>query len=90
MALSLLSKGLFSNQKSIRVSGFRDPELMQTLIDMGYDASDKSVTRTTDILIIPYEGYTSSKLNKIGENTIVVTKDDFINDMNLYLSKIRN
>lgn len=84
------SKGLFSNQKSIRVSGFRDPELMQTLIDMGYDASDKSVTRTTDILIIPYEGYTSSKLNKIGENTIVVTKDDFANDMNLYLSKIRN
>lgn len=82
------SKGLFENQKSIRVSGFRDQELMDKLNKLGYDASDKSVTKSTNLLIIPYEGYTSSKLKKIGENTIVVAKDEFLNNMDGYLSML--
>ncbi len=82
------SKGLFENQKSIRVSGFRDQELMDKLNKLGYDASDKSVTKSTNLLIIPYEGYTSSKLKKIGENTIVVAKDEFLSNMDGYLSML--
>ncbi|WP_301214480.1 hypothetical protein [uncultured Clostridium sp.] len=82
------SKGLLDNQKSIRVSGFRDPELMDKLIKLGYDASDKSVTKSTSILLIPYEGYTSSKLKKVGENTLIISKDDFISNMDHYLSLI--
>lgn len=75
-------------QKSIRVSGFRDPELMKTLCDMGYDASDAGVTKNTDILLIPNEGYTSSKLNKVGVNTLIVPVQDFRDNMGYYLSKI--
>lgn len=82
------SKGLLDNQKSIRVTGFRDPVLMDELIKLGYDASDKGVTKSTSILLIPFEGYSSSKLNKVGENTLVIPKDEFINNMDHYLSLI--
>ena len=75
-------------QKTIRVTGFRDPELMEILKQMGYDASDKGVTKTTDILLIPNSEFTSSKLNKIGVNTLVVPVSDFRDNMEYYLSQI--
>lgn len=77
------SKGI--TQKKIRVSGFRDPELMNQLINMGYDASDKGVTKDTCILLIPGEGYTSSKLSKVGPDTKVIPVDEFKANMNKYL-----
>lgn len=77
------SKGIV--QKKIRVSGFRDPVLMQQLNDMGYDASDKGVTKDTYILLIPGEGYTSSKLSKVGLNTKVIPVDEFKANMEKYL-----
>lgn len=77
------SKGIV--QKKIRVSGFRDPELMDLLCSMGYDASDKSVTKDTFILLIPYEGYSSTKLKNIGKDTQVVVVDKFKENMNIYL-----
>lgn len=77
------SKGI--TQKKIRVSGFRDPELMNQLINMGYDASDKGVTKDTYILLIPGEGYTSSKLSKIGPDTKVIPVDEFKANMEKYL-----
>lgn len=80
------SKGL--KQKTIRVTGFRDPALMEQLKQMGYDASDKGVTKTTDILLIPDVEYTSSKMNKVGPNTLIVTITDFREHMDYYLSRI--
>lgn len=77
------SKGIV--QKKIRVSGFRDPNLMQQLNDMGYDASDKGVTKDTYILLIPGEGYTSSKLSKVGPDTKVIPVDEFKANMEKYL-----
>lgn len=74
--------------KEIRFSGCRNPELEQQLCAMGNDAnSNASVTKKTDILIIPYEGYSSTKVNKAQSNgtTIIVTMADFTNDMSKYL-----
>lgn len=81
----ITSRGMKSG-KSIRFTGFRDQSLVNILVDMGHDASDKSsVTKTTDILLIPYPNFTSSKTNKVGENTLIVPVSEFISDMDKYL-----
>ena len=54
---------------------------------MVYDASDKSVTKNTDILLIPYSGFESTKVQKVGPNTKVIPVDDFIANMQGYLSE---
>ena len=70
----------------IRYTGFRNQQLMEQLISMGYDAKDGSVTKNTDILLVPYEGYNEgSKLKKIGPNTKVIPVDEFIEYMDMYL-----
>ena len=72
--------------KSVRFTGIRDKDLMLRLIDMGLDASDTAgVTKSTDILIIPYDGFSSSKTNKVGPNTIVVPINEFKNNMGRYI-----
>ena len=55
---------------------------------LGYDASDKSVTKSTDILLVPNEEFTSSKLSKVGPNTLIIPVREFIDNMQYYLSKI--
>jgi hypothetical protein len=53
---------------------------------MGHDANENAgVTKTTDVLIVPYDGYTSSKTSKVGENTIIVAHDEFVANMDKYL-----
>ena len=74
-------------KKSIRYTGFRNQQLMEQLNSMGYDASDKSVTKNTDILLIPYAGFESTKVQKAGPNTKVIPVDDFIANMQGYLSE---
>ena len=70
----------------IRYTGFRNKQLEQQLISMGYDAKDGSVTKSTDILLIPYEGYSQgSKLSKIGPNTKVVPVEEFMEYMDNYI-----
>ena len=72
--------------KQIRCTGFRDKELFDHLRSLGYDADDSaSVTKNTDILLIPYEGFTSSKTAKISNKCQIITKSDFISNMNKYL-----
>lgn len=86
MSNIIISKGMKSG-KTIRFTGFRDQTLMNKLIDMGHDASDKSgVTKTTDILLIPYLNFTSSKTNKVGENTLIIPVQEFIQNMDKYLN----
>lgn len=79
------SKGS-AKQTSVRFTGFRDKSLMEYLQSLGFDASDKGVTKTTDILLIPYNGFTSSKTSKVGENTIIVDVNEFKNNMEKYLN----
>lgn len=67
---------------SIRCTGFRDKGFMEYLRGLGYDAPDEgSVTKTTDILLVPHVGFTSGKLNKIGPSTRVVSIDEFKKEM---------
>lgn len=84
LPLLLISKNT-SSSKSIRFSGVRDANLVLMLSDMGLDVNDNAgVTKTTDILITPYDGYTSSKTSKAGPNTIIVSIDDFKANIDKY------
>ena len=53
---------------------------------MGYDANGQaSVTKTTDIVIVPDPGYTSAKTAKAGPDTVIVDIDEFKANMPKYL-----
>ncbi len=78
------SKGVKSGKK-IRFTGFRNAELVEKLISMGHDASDGGVTKTTDILLVPYPGYTSTKTSSVAENTLIVDITSFLQNMEKYL-----
>jgi NAD-dependent DNA ligase len=72
--------------KSIRCTGFRCPELMEELRALGHDANDNgSVTKTTDILLVPIKGHVSSKIAKAGPDTQIVPIDEFISNRSKYL-----
>lgn len=71
--------------KKIRFTGIHDKELRNKLNALGHDASDSSATRDTDILIVPTEGYTSTKTKAVGPNTIIVPMAEFIDNMSKYI-----
>ena len=70
---------------TVRFTGCRDSQLCEALNKTGkFDASGtKGVTKITDILVVPYEGYTSSKLSKIGPGTRVLTLEEMRAKVNL-------
>lgn len=75
--------------KSIRFSGVRDKELTDTLSSRGIDISDTAgVTKDTDILLIPYEGFTSTKTQKaiLNGKTQIVSISEFKSNLDKYLS----
>ena len=82
----MISKNAGFNGKIIRFTGFRDKDLVKALTDLGHDASDGNVTKATDILLIPYQGFTSSKTSRCGEDTLIVPVDEFRTNMNKYLA----
>lgn len=68
--------GEISAKPSVRFSGVRDKELEKALQERGFDADgEKSVTKQTNILIVPYQGYQSSKLNKISPMCMIMPLD---------------
>lgn len=74
-----------STKKEIRFTGCRNKQLEEQLNSMGYDANGGSVTKSTDILIVPYKGFSSTKTAKVSENTMVIAMDDFLENMDKYL-----
>lgn len=75
------------NSKVIRFTGFRDKALIDKLNSMGIDAGEGSVTKGTDILLVPCEGFTSSKTQKAEKYNIqIVPVDEFITNMDRYLT----
>ena len=73
--------------KVIRFTGFRDKALVECLKSMGFDAGEGSVTKKTDILLIPCEGFTSTKTAKAEkDNIMIVPVEDFIANMDKYLA----
>lgn len=92
MTISMLpniitSKGIKNTGKIIRFTGFRDKDLVDLLVSIGHDASSTGgVTKKTDILLVPVEGHTSSKTKQAGENTQIISVQEFKNNMDKYLS----
>lgn len=60
---------------AVRFTGFRNGALENVFNEKGFDADgSKGVTKATAILVIPYAGFSSSKLNKISNKCIVMTE----------------
>ena len=66
------------NGIQIRFSGVRDARLEERLKNAGYDCdSKKGVTNKTNVLIVPYLGFTSSKVTKaMQHNTRIIPISD--------------
>ena len=74
--------------KQIRFSGCRNSELEAQLQSMGHDADGNSgITKKTDILIIPYEGFTSTKVSKALSypDCMIVPIGEFVENLSRYL-----
>ena len=84
----IYTTGMVDSGKSIRFTGCRDQQLCEYLNSIGMDANgDAGVTKSTDILIVPYEGFTSSKTAKANpDTTIIVAIDDFKANIEKYIS----
>lgn len=75
-----------SDQKIIRFSGIRNRELEELLCKMGHDADGKAgVTKETDILIVPYDDYHSSKTEKLSAEAQMVSLINFITGFSSYI-----
>lgn len=74
-------------RKSVRFSGVRDSSFIQVLNNIGFDASGTAgLTKDTDILVIPHNGFTSSKVKKAEENgTLIVPIGEFKENPGKYL-----
>lgn len=82
------SYGTTGNSTQIRFSGVRDGRLMEYLQNLGYDCTDGGVTSKTKILIIPYQGYTSTKTAKVPEDCQIITLDNFISNLQDYPEEV--
>ena len=72
----------------IRFTGCRNLQLSELLRNNGYDADDNgSVTKKTDILIIPYEGFSSTKTSKVSETCRIIPIDKFISNLDEILGE---
>ena len=66
-------------QTKVRITGFRDESLISILNDKGFDAGEGSVTKDTDVLLVPSHAHQSSKVaNAIKYGIPIMTRDEFI------------
>jgi len=72
----------------IRFTGCRPRELAAKLQSMGFDADcDAGVTKSTAVLVVPYEGYKSTKINKVSENCLIIPVDKLEKNFDKFLGK---
>lgn len=76
-----------SSGKVIRATGFRDGELFRHLRSLGCDADDNSsVTRNTDILLVPSANFSSTKTVKAMQYGVnIVPVSDFKDNISSYI-----
>ena len=74
-----------SGKLQVRFTGFRNSQLVEQLITAGYDAGDGSITKNTNILLVPYNGFTSSKVTKAQKipNILIMTETEFRERFNI-------
>ena len=72
------SFGILESKIIVRFTGIRDQKICDALNLTGkFDASgEKSVTKKTDILVIPHQGFHSAKFDKIGPRCRIMTLDE--------------
>ena len=79
-----------SKDISVRWTGCRDSELEEKLISLGINSnSSAGVSKATDILVVPFIGYTSSKTSKVGPNTFIVPLDEFKRNYQYVIDQVR-
>lgn len=84
---NLVSSYNMKPAKSIRFTGCRDADLEKYLVSRGYDCNSKaSVTKTTNILLVPEIGFNSEKTRKAGDATQIIQIDEFKKNIDYYLS----
>lgn len=81
------SSNMAESKGQIRFTGFRNSHLMELLSTAGFDAGEGSVTKKTDILLIPFQGYSSGKVLKAMNNprTKIIPIDEFMKDSIKYI-----
>jgi hypothetical protein len=72
----------------VRFTGVRNAELVNILNSIGYDAGEGGVTKDTDILIVPSEGYNSgSKYKKAVEYGVkIIPIREFVNELGIEIN----
>lgn len=85
--MNIISTYGIKQGSTIRYTGCRpDESLTNYLMSKGYDARpDAGVTKDTDVLVVPYIGFTSSKVSKAGDNTKIVDIAAFKANPDVYL-----
>ena len=84
----LMSKGIGNEGKIVRFTGFRNEALVNKIKSLypETDIGEGGVTKSTHILVIPYEGFTSSKTAKASKyGVIMITQHDLENNLSKYL-----
>ena len=77
---------LMTKRKQIRFTGCRNLQLSEQLNKLGYDADGKAgVTKDTDILLVPYKGFTSNKVSRVSKNCVIIPIQEFESNMQKYL-----
>lgn len=72
----------------IRFTGCRNKQLSELLCNAGYDADDSlSAGKKTDILLVPYDGFSSSKVSKVSEKCKIIPINEFISNMKSYIGE---
>ena len=81
------SFGVRQTGKVIRFTGCRPSEELEKYLESkGCDArGNAGVTKATDILVVPYEGFTSSKTSKVREDALIIDIDRFILNPDEYI-----
>ena len=82
------SKEIKQGGKVIRFTGVRDDELVNRIKSLypNTDIGEGGVTKATNILVVPYEGFSSSKTAKASKyGTIMITPKDLSDNIARYL-----
>ena len=83
---NVIRSSKFNKSIKVRFSGVRSKELSDLLESKMCDVSDGSVTKDTNYLIVPYEGFTSTKTKKANDYGVtMVSIDEFSKNLNKYL-----
>ena len=81
------SKGkVIGSKGQIRFTGCRNAQLAEQLNTAGWDAGEGSVTKKTTILVVPYDGFTSTKVTAAMKNGCkIIPIDDMIKNIDNYI-----